>query len=53
MGGRCSGTARIFGTALKLKPIIRVLDNKDYVDGSIRFIGVTLPVYFYYKYLFL
>lgn len=29
---------------------IRVLDNKDYVDGSIRFIGVTLPVDFYYKY---
>lgn len=28
MGGRCSGTARIFGTALKLKPIIRVMDNK-------------------------
>ena len=28
MGGRCSGTAKIFGTALRLKPIIRVLDNK-------------------------
>ncbi len=28
MGGRCSGTSRILGTALKLKPIIRVLDNK-------------------------
>lgn len=28
MGGRCSGTSRIFGTALRLKPIIRVLDNK-------------------------
>lgn len=28
MGGRCSGMAKIFGTALKLKPIIRVLDNK-------------------------
>lgn len=28
MGGRCSGTAKIFGSALRLKPIIRVLDNK-------------------------
>lgn len=28
MGGRCSGMAKIFGSALKLKPIIRVLDNK-------------------------
>lgn len=28
MGGRCSGTSRILGTALNLKPIIRVLDNK-------------------------
>lgn len=27
MGGRCSGMAKIFGSALKLKPIIRVLDN--------------------------
>lgn len=27
MGGRCSGTARIFGTLLKIKPIIRVVDN--------------------------
>ena len=27
MGGRCSGMAKIFGTALKLKPIIRVVDN--------------------------
>ena len=27
MGGRCSGMAKIFGTALKLKPIIRVIDN--------------------------
>ena len=27
MGGRCSGMAQIFGTALKLKPIIRVIDN--------------------------
>lgn len=29
---------------------VRVLDNKDYVDGNIRFIGLTLPVDFYYKY---
>lgn len=28
LGGRCSGTARIVGTALQLKPIIRVIDNK-------------------------
>ena len=28
MGGRCSGTARIFGSALQLKPIIKVVDNK-------------------------
>ena len=28
MGGRCSGTTRILGTALKIKPIIRVLNNK-------------------------
>ncbi|HBP25858.1 MAG TPA: fatty acid-binding protein DegV [Acholeplasmatales bacterium] len=26
-GGRCSGTARIFGTLLKIKPIIRVIDG--------------------------
>lgn len=28
MGGRCSGTSRIFGTLLKIKPIIRVVDNR-------------------------
>ena len=28
MGGRCSGTSRIFGTALKIKPIIKVVDGK-------------------------
>ncbi|MCK9536950.1 MAG: DegV family protein [Bacilli bacterium] len=27
-GGRCSGTARIFGTLLKVKPIIRVIDGE-------------------------
>jgi len=27
-GGRCSGTARVFGTMLKIKPIIRVVDGK-------------------------
>jgi len=27
-GGRCSGTARLFGTMLKLKPIIKVIDGK-------------------------
>lgn len=29
---------------------VRVLDNSDYVDGNMRFIGLTLPVDFYYKY---
>lgn len=28
MGGRCSGTIRLLGTALQIKPIIRVVDNK-------------------------
>ncbi len=28
MGGRCSGTSRLFGTMLRLKPIIRVVDGK-------------------------
>lgn len=28
MGGRCSGVSKFFGTALKLKPIIRVIDGK-------------------------
>lgn len=28
MGGRCSGTTKIFGTLLKIKPIIRVIDGK-------------------------
>lgn len=28
MGGRCSGTIRLLGTTLKIKPIIRVIDNK-------------------------
>ena len=27
-GGRCSGTTRLFGTMLNIKPIIRVVDNK-------------------------
>ena len=27
-GGRCSGTARLFGTLLQIKPIIRVIDGK-------------------------
>jgi DegV family protein with EDD domain len=31
MGGRCSGTARLFGTLLKIKPIIRVIDGAMYV----------------------
>ena len=28
MGGRCSGVSKILGTALKLKPIIKVVDGK-------------------------
>lgn len=28
MGGRCSGTTKIFGTLLKIKPIIKVVDGK-------------------------
>ena len=27
MGGRCSGTTKLFGTLLKIKPIIRVVDG--------------------------
>lgn len=27
-GGRCSGTARLFGTLLKIKPIVKVVDGK-------------------------
>lgn len=27
MGGRCSGMTKIFGTVLKIKPIIKVVDN--------------------------
>lgn len=34
MGGRCSGTIRLLGSALKLKPIIRVIDNKMVVGKS-------------------
>jgi DegV family protein with EDD domain len=30
-GGRCSGTARLFGTMLKLKPIIKVIDGSLHV----------------------
>ena len=29
---------------------VKVLDNETYVDGSIRFIGVTLPLDYYYRY---
>lgn len=28
LGGRCSGTAKLFGTLLKIKPIIKVVDGK-------------------------
>ena len=36
----------------KIKKIkkVYVLDNEVYTDGNIRFIGLTLPVDFYYKY---
>ncbi len=29
---------------------IKVLDNDTFIDGNIRFIGVTLPLDYYYKY---
>lgn len=32
MGGRCSGTSRIIGSTLRLKPIIRVMNNKMVVS---------------------
>ena len=36
----------------KIKKIkkVYILDNEVYTDGNIRFIGLTLPVDFYYKY---
>lgn len=36
----------------KMKRIknVRVLDNDTYVDGSLRFIGLTLPLDYYYDY---
>lgn len=36
----------------KMKKIknVKVLDNDTYVDGNIRFIGLTLPLDFYYEY---
>lgn len=36
----------------KIKKIknVKVLDNDFYIDSNIRFIGLTLPVDFYYKY---
>lgn len=35
-GGRCSGTARFFGSMLKVKPIIRVVDGKMIVGKKPR-----------------
>ncbi len=35
-GGRCSGTSRIIGTLLKIKPIIRVVDGKMVVTKKPR-----------------
>lgn len=35
-GGRCSGTQRFFGTMLKIKPIIRVVDGKMVVGKKPR-----------------
>lgn len=29
---------------------VRVLDNESYIDGGIRFIGLTLPLDYYYQY---
>lgn len=36
----------------KIKKIkdVKVLDNETYVDGNIRFIGLTLPLDYYYEY---
>lgn len=49
-GGRCSGTSRIIGTLLKLKPIIRVIDGKMGVTkkprGKFKFALDVLLEYF-------
>lgn len=47
-GGRCSGTARILGVALNLKPIIRVQNNKMVV--SKKPIGYTRGLHTLYSY---
>lgn len=40
---------RLYTKMNKLKNV-HVLDNDTYVDGNIRFIGVTLPLSYYYDY---
>ena len=35
-GGRCSGMAKIFGTILKIKPVILVRDNQMVVGAKVR-----------------
>lgn len=39
----------LFKKIRKMKNI-KVLDNEIYIDSNIRFIGLTLPIDFYYKY---
>lgn len=39
----------LFKKIRKIKNV-KVLDNEIYVDSNIRFIGLTLPIDFYYKY---
>lgn len=40
---------KLYAKINKIKNV-HVLDNDSYVDGSIRFIGVTLPLGYYYDY---
>ena len=50
MGGRCSGVSRILGTALQLKPIIRVVNNQMVVGkkpiGFTRGLNTLLEYYY-------
>lgn len=50
-GGRCSGTARIFGTLLKVHPLIRVVDGEMIVAkkprGTLKKAVDTMLEYFY------
>ena len=50
-GGRCSGTARFFGTLLKIYPIVRVIDGKMQVakKGRGRFENALDIVFDYFE----